>query len=159
MSIDYSALKSEITTDPKSLGLAGKSDAEMASLLNAPNAAFMAVNPLLPLTALGIWAAKTGVRAKVEQAALNNVSPVQSPCLAIRDLLVTMNGPPFDVSNADNQAMVAALVSAGVMTAEQQTELAALGNKSPASRAEVLFGVDTIISERDVGLARNNLWS
>jgi hypothetical protein len=152
--MDYAALANEINTDPLELGYAtAGGDAAIAGLLNISNSGYTANNPMVSLTSLGIWAAKTGVRATVEQAALNNASPVQGPCLAIRDLLVTMSGPPFDIGNADNQAMVAALVETSVMTAAQQAELLALGNKTPASRAEVLFGPGAMVSAYDVRVA------
>ena len=155
MPIDYAALQSEIVNDPTSLGYSDKSDLEKATLLNTLQSGLIAFNPLLPLTSLGIWAAKTGVRAKVEQAALDNTSPVQSPCLAVRDLLVTMTGPPFDIGNVDNRTMVSGLVLTSIMSSGQAAELISLGNKTPASRAEVLFGVDTIVSEQHIGIARN----
>lgn len=155
MSINYISLQTEITNDPTNLGYSGKSDLDKATILNTANSGYISFNPLLPLTSLGIWAAKTGVRASVEKAALDNTSPVQSPCLAIRDLLVTMGGPPFDIGNVDNRTMISGLVATSIMTLTQANDLISLGNKSPCSRAEVLFGVGTIISEQDIGIARN----
>lgn len=151
--MDYIALANEINTDPLALGYAGKGDAQVANILNTVNVSYTANNPLVSLNTLSIWAAKNGVRGPIEQNALNNASTVQSICLAVKDLLVSMNGPSFDTSNADNKAMVGALVSAGVMTAAQQTALLALGNKSPASRAEVVLGVGVTVSPLDVRFA------
>lgn len=150
--MDYVALKNEITTDPLVLGYAGKSDMAIAGILNTSNAAYTANNPLVPLTTLSIWAAKNSVRGLIEQNALNNASAVQSICLAVKDLLQGVAGT-WDSSNPDNKTMVQALVTAGVMTVAQQTSVLALGNKSPASRAEVLFGPGTVVDAYDVRTA------
>lgn len=155
MSINHISLQSEIVNDPLQLNYTGKSDLEKAAILNTSVSGYISFNPLLPLTSLGIWAAKNGVRASVEKAALDNTSPVQSPCLAIRDLLITMGGPPFDIGNADNRAMISGLVATNIMTLPQAEDLLSLGNKLNSSRAEVLFGVGTVISEQDIGIARN----
>jgi hypothetical protein len=66
-----------------------------------------------------------------------------------------MSGPPFDIGNQDNRTMVSGLVLTSIMSSGQAAELISLGNKTPASRAEVLFGVDTVISEQNIGIARN----
>lgn len=147
--MDQTTLKTEIATDPLRLGYASAGgDVAIAALLNAPGAGFTANNPLVPLSALGIWAAKTGVRAKVEANAANTSSPVQAVCLTVRDLLTGLNGPAFDSSNADNLSMVDSLVAAGVLVDgggnSLKPALLALGNKTPASRAEVLFGPGSV---------------
>lgn len=153
--MDSEALKAELTTDPLHLGYAAAGgDAAIAALLNAPNAAYTANDPLVPLSTLGIWAAKTGVRAKIEANASNASSPVQSVCLAIRDLLVGLSGPSFDSGNPDNLAMVDGLVATGVLVdangASLKPSLLALGSKTPASRAEVLFGPGSVVTPADV---------
>jgi hypothetical protein len=153
--MDPTTLKTELATDPLHLGYAAAGgDAAIAALLNMPNAVFTANNPLVPLSALGIWAAKTGARAKVEANAANASSAVQAVCLTVRDLLTGLSGPPFDSSNADNLAMVDGLVAAGVLVDSGgnslKPSLLALGNKTPASRAEVLFGPGTVVAPADV---------
>lgn len=69
-----------------------------------------------------IWGAKTGVRARIE-AKLTD-PPVGAICLAVRDLLYS--GGDFDGANPDNQTMIVALVSAGVMTSDDQASLLTL---------------------------------
>src|SRR4051812_11057150 len=102
MPITPSALASEITNDPEQLGYSGQGDAAVCALLNAAHNDYTANNPLVPLSALAIWAAKTGVRAKIEAAAADANSAVRAPCLALRDLFAGLAGPAFDTGNADN---------------------------------------------------------
>lgn len=157
--MDYAILANEINTDPLGLGYAGQSDGGIAELLNTPNASYSVSASLVPLSLLGIWAAKNDVRKKIEAAANDSTSPVQSICQTIRDLLQGLNGPPFDASNPDNQAMLSALAAAGVLVDDASppnslaSSLLALATKSPASRAEVLFGEGVIVSHIDVAIA------
>jgi hypothetical protein len=154
VSINPAALAAEIANDPLGLGYANQGDAAVCSLLNAAHDGYTASNPLVPLSTLAIWAAKTGVRAKIEAAAADANSAVRAPCLALRDLFAGLSGPAFDTGNADNLAMADALVSAGVLVDGSNNSLkaalVALGNKGPASRAEVLFGAGTVITPEDI---------
>ncbi|HEX5444050.1 MAG TPA: hypothetical protein VFW87_09490 [Pirellulales bacterium] len=139
-------LATVITTDPGQIGCSPtKGDQANADLLNAVSANRTATNPLVPLSQLGIWAAKNDVRKKIAAAAADATSPVQSVCQVVIDLLQGLSGPPFDVSNQDNQTMIASLVAAGILTAAQQTSLLTLANQSPASYAEVRWGAGTLI--------------
>jgi hypothetical protein len=154
VSINPAALAAETANDPLVLGYAGRGDGALCELLNAPHEDFTAHNPLVPLAALAIWAAKTGVRAKIEAAAADAASPVRAPCLALRDLFAGLGGPAFDLSNPDNLDMADALVQAGVLVGalgnSLKAALLALGDKSPASRAEVLFGPGTVVTVDDI---------
>jgi hypothetical protein len=156
--IDPTTLAAELAADPQGLGYAGKGDGALADLLNAPHDGYTALAPLVPLSALAIWAAKTGVRAKIEAAAADANSPVRAPCLALRDLFTGLAGPGFDLGNPDNLAMADALVAAGVLTDAQGVSLASslltLGAKTPASRAEVLGGPGTVVTAADVRRAQ-----
>lgn len=148
---DYQALLAEVTNDPVGLGYAGKTDDEIAALLNTADRVVSA--SLLPLSTVGIWAAKTGVRAKIGQHAANDASPVQSVCLTILDLLQGLNGPPLELDNADNAAMIDALVAVGVMTAGDKTGLLALG-ETRTSRALELPGWGVAVQAPDVAHVR-----
>src|SRR5438876_12312104 len=107
--ITPSALAAEIANDPLALGYASQGDATACRPLNTPVEGYTAASPLVPLSTLAIWAAKTGVRAKIEAAAADANSAVRAPCLALRDLFMGLSGPAFDLANADNLAMADAL--------------------------------------------------
>jgi hypothetical protein len=149
---DYAVLKAELLTDPLALGYAAMTDQQCADSLNAPTR--VRVEPLVPLAALAIWAAKSGVRAKIDRAAGDGTSPVQSVCLALLDMLAGLSGPPLDLGNPDNLAMVNGLVAAGVMTAGDKAGLLALQDV-PTSRALELAGWGIPVQAPDVARARS----
>src|ERR1044072_653920 len=64
---DYQALKTEITTDPKTLGYAGKSDYDVSVLMNTPGASgetlFKSYTPTEDLVACIVRAEVDGVAA------------------------------------------------------------------------------------------------
>ena len=75
------------------------------------------------------WLSGTGLRATVEDLSKNVVSPMRSGALAILDLLSWQSGG-LDLSASrmgqGNIAMLAAWVSAGIVTAAQSSALTAL---------------------------------
>lgn len=127
-------------------------DGTLAALGNAPQASLSAQTGI-PLTNLGEFCVQQGLRSKIEDNALNTSSSVRDICLAFRDLIVGMNGPPFDTSDPAKVAFVQSLVTAQVMTSQQQTLLMALGAKSPCSDFEKAFGVGTVISWQQINAA------
>ena len=80
------------------------------------------------------WCSATGLRAVIEDTSKNMVSPMRSGALAILDLLSWQSGG-LDLSASrmgqGNIAMLAAWVSAGIVTAAQSSALTALA-ASPA---------------------------
>ena len=81
------------------------------------------------------WLSGTGLRATVEDLSKNITSPMRSGALAILDLLSWQSGG-LDLSASrmgqGNIAMLAAWVSAGIVTAAQSSALTALA-AMPAS--------------------------
>ena len=165
--MNLSALHAELTADPESLGyaplVASADDASLAVLVNQRPGAF---NPAKTWTApapqLGIatvlqWAA-TGPLAQIKagqsftnaNAALQNA--VQSACTAALSLFGG-SFTFFDVSDPANLSLLALLVANGVITQAQSDALVALKNL-PASRAEVLFGIGTVLTQVQVESAR-----
>lgn len=149
---DYKVLKEELLKDPLGRNYASMTDDQAATDLNTPYRTL--VIPQIPLTRLAVWAAKTGVRAKIESAALE-LGAVQSICLTIRDLLTGLNGPPLDLSILDNLTMVDGLVAAGVMTKDDKVSLLALQDY-PLSRAMELVGWGISVQAPDIEFARAN---
>ena len=154
--IDYPALKTEITTDPTHLGyaafVASGEDWRIADLLNSKS---QSLPRPVPLAKILVWGAQTGVRKAIEAAANNASSPVQGIALATIDLLRGGLVSALDVTDpaiGGTGGMLDALVSAGVMTADQKAQLVAL-NALPTSRAEVLFSFDSYVTHGDVAIA------
>lgn len=154
MSPSYAVLKAEVTTDPLSRGYAGMTDAQVAADLNL--AIYPLVNPVVSLKTLGIWAAKTGVRAKIAAAAANSQSAVQSVCLSLQDLFTGLAGPGLDLSNSDNLAMMSALQTAGIMSSADATSLQALTVVGQTSRAIGLVGWGIPVQAPDITFVRSN---
>lgn len=71
------------------------------------------------------WAAATGMRAAIEDHALNVQSPLRSIALALRDVLVG-GADGIRLDDAANVAMLGAWVTAGSLTAQNHDALLAL---------------------------------
>ena len=164
MPIDYTALGSEIRTDPMALGYAASvtagSDTGVAALLNQRPGTFNPVKtwtasaPVLPLTKVLQWAAAgplAAITAGQTTGGPGASTAIKSACMAAITLI---NGPfsSFDVSDPNNTGLISGLVAGGIITSTDQTNLLNLANV-PASRAEVLFGVGTVINYGDVSKA------
>jgi hypothetical protein len=146
---DYSALKVLVASDPS---FTGQSDQAVADALNAPTE--VVVVPLVPLSVLAMWAARTGVRARIE-AGTQTASPVQGICLTLRDLFTGLTGPSLDLSSTDNLAMLDALVTAGIMSTADRASLLALQNH-PTSRALQLAGWGIPVQAPDITWVRSH---
>lgn len=86
---------------------------------------------------LASWAAATGMRAAIEDHALNAASPLRSIALSLRDVLVGgTDGIRLDLPA--NAAMLAAWVKAGVLSTENRDALLALATSAdPVTDAQV----------------------
>ncbi|SRR5579884_2586314 len=148
---DSNALKTELATDFAALGYAGKGDVDIAALINAQNPKFSVRQPVVPVWRLLAWAAQNGRFAAIQTEADAGTKGVKSIALAAMKVFGTV--ADFDVDDAGAKALLGAMVQAGVLTADDQTAFAALGDRSPASRAEVLWGPGTVVSHTDVAIA------
>lgn len=149
---DYTVLRAEVLVDPLSRGYKSLTDDAVATDLNTLYRTYQ--QPTLSLTKLAIWAAKTGVRARIEAHATNGSSPVQAICLSLRDLLTGLSGPALDLGNSDNQSMLVGLVAAGVLTEEDRDALLALTVIS-ISRAIELVGWGVPVQAPDINYVRS----
>lgn len=120
---DFTALKAELTSDPLQLGYAAADNAGKAALLRG--ASSTSQGPI-PMSQVVIWAARTGVRTRLEAHAANAADPLNSAALAVLDAF--KGGlPTLDVNNPAVATMLGAFQQAGDFTAQQQTDLLALG--------------------------------
>lgn len=137
MPIDYRALKTELDTDPKSLGYAGKTDPPVADLMNTIGASGEKVNrgfidgqELMSVVIISEYAALSDVRRTGWSA------------------IIQAGTGLVDVNNPGTIAQVEVIWGAGTIT---RGRLIALRQRD-ASRAEMLFGQN--VSHLDVGKAR-----
>jgi len=136
---DYQALKTEIITDPKTLGYTGKSDYEVAVLMNTPGGSgetmFRSYTPVEDLVACIV---------RAEYDALASAAKTY--------LDMVFSSTKVKTGDATLRAQVGQLFAAGTTS---RTNLTAAASRA-ASRSEILFGENTNISDADVAIARNS---
>jgi hypothetical protein len=149
--MDITSLKNEITADAQHLGYAGKSDAQVAQLLNARTIA--ATAPLGSSVVLK-WAAAQGLLSKLQTTAADATATdaLRSVCLAAL-ALVQRADVQLDVADTQIEAMVSALKTAGIVSDAAQASLTALA-AGQISRGEQLWGAGTVISHQQTAAAR-----
>lgn len=134
--IDHTALQAEIQNDPQGRGYAGKTDVEIANLLN--DKVFTRKIPIT-ITKVLRWGAKSGALAKLHDNSTTHASQaIRAICLAALKMLDSPTNSPLDMEDAEIIQMIGALVAAGVFVAQDQTDLNALATV-PCGRSEVLF--------------------
>jgi hypothetical protein len=136
---DYQALKTEITTDPKTLGYAGKSDYDVSVLMNTPGASgetlFKSYTPTEDLVACI-------VRAEFDALAAAGKTYLQ----------MVFQAHKVKTGDATLRTQLGTLFAVGTATRTNLTNAAS----RPASRAEILFGENSYVSDQDIAIARNS---
>ena len=103
----------------------GRADGALATSLSVGRT----VQGIVSTPVFAAWLSGSGLRATVEDLSKNMISPMRSGALAILDLLSWQSGG-LDLSASrmgqGNIAMLAAWVSAGIVTAAQSSALTAL---------------------------------
>jgi hypothetical protein len=154
-------LIAELQADPKQIGYAGMTLAQLMSALFTPRADTIITRPQIPkATALGYLTAQ-GILASIYRAAhATSGTPtpeglvIQSICLRIWLVLSDASYSVFDLSEPGSADAIDALVAAGLVTAAQRNGFAAL-QQVPACRAEA---IDCYIAEQnDLVKAANSL--
>lgn len=137
MAINYTQLATEINTDPKSLGYAGKSDEEIAVIMNTPGASaetiFRAYTATEDVVA-GIVRSEYDALTAADKTYLNEV---------------ILKASRLKTGSSTLRTQMAQVFGAATTT---RANLTAVASKS-ASRGEVLFGENTTISNADVARA------
>lgn len=152
--MDKPALTAELQTDPAGLGYAAwlpESPGYVADLLNAQTSRM--TRPRM-VTARGIMASY-GLGPSAGAAFLDKLEALSASVPAIKwalKFLQTDTG--IDVGEPATQTMLASLAGVGGITPAEVDSIKAMALQ-PASRAEILFGLDTRISERDVREAQH----
>jgi len=150
--VNLTQLKTELQTDPAGLGYAPHiphAPGTLADMLNAQSATM--AKPRM-ITARGIMASY-GLGPAAGAAFMDKLEGLSAGVPAIKwamKFLQTEAG--IDVGEPATQLMLTSLIGAGGITAAEIDGIKAMALQ-PASRAEVLFGAGTQISEADVRAA------
>jgi hypothetical protein len=131
--MDIDKLKTELVTDPESMGYAALSDADASVALNIANRDYTV--PLNSRTSLS-WAMRTGRLADIETATTAGTPAIQSIALGVKHLL-GRSDTEIDMSDSDHVAMIDGLVAGGVLDAANKAELVTMAT-SQRSRADEL---------------------
>ncbi len=97
----------------------------------------------------GFQPADSGNPVQVAQA-----RAIRSACKAAMRIFDLSD--PFNISNATNQALLSTFVAVGILSQEEVDALFALA-QVPGSRAEVLFGPNTYLTNSDISFALRGL--
>ena len=150
--VNLAQLKTELQTDPAGLGYAAHvphAPGSLADLLNAQSATM--AKPRM-ITARGIIASY-GLGPAAGAAFLDKLEALSAGVPAIKWAMKFLQAESgIDVGEPATQAMLASLVGVGGVTQTEVDGVKAMANQ-PASRAEVLFGAETQITEADVRAA------
>ena len=121
MAVDYTAIHTEVTTGAQyASAYAAKDVQAIQAIYNA-----VKVNGNIPTVAFVRWSAINNLRGVIQDLANNTASPLRSSALALIDVLRgASNG--LDLSDSANIGMLNGWVTAGAITAAQETALIAL---------------------------------
>ncbi len=134
-------LATELTDDPKSMGYAGTSHPEAAALLNEVGGS----SETVPNTSVPIHAVRDEIRAS-EWEALSQGK---------RDLMLLIFGNGDTDIDITNSLLVAQILNTFTNGAAPLTRAAMIALATrPASRGEVLFGANVVVTATDVAEAR-----
>lgn len=153
--MDYAALRTELTTDPLSLGyaplLAVANDWALADLLNAKQ-----YRGPVPLRELSAYCVTAGILGACEAVATDPANPVELRGLCHTVLTLIRDDFRLETADVDTAAFGAAadaLVAVGLLASGQKAAMLALA-VNRASRAEVVLGYGTAVTPSDVGACR-----
>lgn len=144
--MDYAVLRAEIDTGPLASELVGKSDDDVAAILNDKQFTATKERYVTVRTVLAELGATAGaaILDKLEAAATQS-----SPVKWMLKFLTQDSG--LDVGQSETQGCIDALAVAGVLTTDEATALKGMA-LLPTSRAEILgFGP---VSYNDINKAR-----
>ena len=136
------ALATEIAQDPKTLGYAAAgNDVAVAALLNLPSGA--GSGP--------VW--KTSIPALMVLQTIVSADFLALTSLQLQQLNTMLAIGTFDATNANTGATFAAIFTGKTNTLNAFNAMA----QRTGSRAEVLWGIGTVISAQQIGQSRNGV--
>jgi len=162
MPLDYTALRTEVSTDPAGLGYAGKTQGQVRDLLNTPGNLLAPPQPwtkdvrYVPLAALLIYAGLTSLFDALSTAAGNTALTAAQRSAAHAALTIFQAGAPLDThdprifgTGPTPAGIVDVLAALPGVPATLKADLLGLA-QVPASRAEALFGPGTTVTLDDL---------
>jgi hypothetical protein len=139
--MDYTRLQLEVTTDPVTLGYAGKTDQQAADLLNS-----LTTGRTVPRTQVPV--------AEVFNAIDNGAWPAAS---ATQDkLAAVLNMQIIDASNANTRGIIGSIFPNSGATAATNQRLQALSTRTVSRADELALG--GVVAAIDVNRARSGVW-
>ena len=130
--MDVTKLRDEITNDPATKNYAGMTDEQAAASLNVAD---IPVQRYVKHSDVMTWGAG-GPRKKLADGTGNASAAIAAACLTAIDLL-SDGVTEFDTDDDDNETLIDALVSAGILTSGDKTALWNMGKKN-ITRAQSL---------------------
>lgn len=103
----------------------GRNDAAIAAIVSAGRVRVGTVSTAV----FSSWAAKTGMRAVIEDKAVTAGDPLRSSALSLRDVC-TGGASGIRLDYSDNQAMLAAWVALGALSTANRDSLLALATSA-----------------------------
>jgi len=134
--MDIAKLKTELVTDPESMGYAALSDADAAVAINLADRDYTI--PLNSRTSLS-WAMRTERLADIETATTTGAKAIQAIALGVKHLLSRAD-TEIDMSDPDHVAMIDGLVAGGVLDAGNKAELVAMATSQRSRADEIELG-------------------
>lgn len=150
--MDYSALQTEIQTGPLAAECAGKTDTEIAVILNAKTGTR---NEPVDLGDIMVYLMAENVWWDIVDAASDPIHAAYYVCRRAKDYFDSQRVNRVDVTIPLVGQMCVGLVQAGLITQEQLDTIIGMGTV-PASRAEIV-GLGTITAG-DVSRALRGPW-
>lgn len=153
--IDYAILASVIA-EPQFAAYQPDGTVEICAILNAQTTSMCKesfVNERTMLAAMGLNAIPilNKLDLFVADAAPAGLELLHNATKRVMKFIYSDSG--IDFGHANTQAQLDALAAASVLTTSEVASLKAMGLK-PASRAEVLFGVGTVVTSADIRAAQ-----
>ena len=149
--VNLAQLKTELTTDPTSLGYApflANSPGKVVQLLNQQNPA----NTKVITRSIGIGTVLNVLGPQEGAAVLNALEALKTSNAVIKWAWYLLEKTDLDVGLESTRGQLDALVQGGALTQQQATAIKNLA-VTTASRAEVLFGSNTTVTEAEVHAA------
>ena len=134
--MDIAKLKTELVTDPVSMGYAALSDADAAVAINLADRDYTV--PLNSRTSLS-WAMRTGRLWDIETATTTGTPAIQAIALGVKHLL-GRSDTEIDMGNPDHVAMIDGLVAGGVLDASNKAELVTMSTSQRSRADEIELG-------------------
>lgn len=134
--MNTNTLRHELIKDPASIGYGILSDAVAAAAINSTTNGRTRLEAISSSELLA-WAAAEGRLDRISDAAANHSMAAIRSVAKAAELLIARDGTTLDLSLKTREAMVDALVDAGVLTSDEKKSLVAHATK-PISRAEEL---------------------